>query len=131
VEPVLHLSFAVRDLDEARAFYVDGLGCKLGRVRDGWIDVWFYGMQVTLHELPSHVDDAPDDVRHFGVTLPHEELHALVRRLDGRGVTWMCELATDYPGTRREQTKCKVIDPSGNVIEFKSYKDPGAAFAND
>ena len=131
MDPILHLSFAVRDLDEARAFYVDDLGCPLGRVRDGWVDVWFYGMQVTLHEMPAHVDAVPDEVRHFGVTLPLDDLHALVARLDGRGVTWLRELATDSPGTPREQTKCKLTDPSGNVIELKAYADPVAAFAND
>ena len=46
--PILHLSLPVRDLEESRAFYVDALGCSLGRVRDDFIDVWFYGMQVSL-----------------------------------------------------------------------------------
>ena len=129
----MHLSFAVRDLGEARDFYVDGLGCRLGRVRDGWVDVWFYGMQVTLHEIPTPapVDDAPDEVRHFGVTLPLDDLRALVTRLDGRGVRWLRPLTTEHPGTAREQTKCKLTDPSGNVIELKSYADPVAAFADD
>ena len=59
MDPILHLSLPVRDLAESRAFYVDVLGCEPGRVRDGWIDVWFYGMQVTLHEEPDLVA-APD-----------------------------------------------------------------------
>jgi extradiol dioxygenase family protein len=100
-------------------------------VRDGWVDVWFYGMQVTLHELPAFVDDGPDEVRHFGVTLPLDDLRSLVTRLDSRGVTWLQPLATEYPGTAREQTKCKLTDPSGNVIELKSYADPVTAFADD
>ena len=29
-----HLAFGVRDLDEARAFYLDTLGCALGRETD-------------------------------------------------------------------------------------------------
>ncbi len=122
--PVLHLSLPVRDLEESRVFYVDLLGCSLGRVRDDFVDVWFYGMQVTLHDRPSEL--APPGVRHFGVTLPLDELRALVGRLDGR-VEWLAPLSTEYPGTPREQTKSKLADPSGNVIELKSYADPDAA----
>ena len=124
---ILHLSIPVRDLAESRAFYVDVLGCDMGRVRDEFIDVWFYGMQVTLHARPSEIS-APDaaGVRHFGVTLPLDELRALVARLDGR-VEWVDKLVTEHAGTAREQTKSKLADPSGNVIELKSYADPGTA----
>ena len=128
--PILHLSLPVRDLAEARAFYVDVLGCAPGRERDGWADVWFHGMQLTLQERPGQV--LPDDqrgVRHFGVTLPREELEALVSRLDATGVQWLDPLSTDHPGTPREQTKAKLLDPSGNAIELKSYADPSVALA--
>jgi len=135
MEPILHLSLAVRDLAESRAFYVDGLGCELGRVRDGWIDVWFYGMQVTLHEEPDIV--TPPDahgVRHFGVTLAADQLDAVLRRLEsqptGRRIEWLRPLATQYAGTPRAQTKAMIVDPSGNAIELKTYADPAAAFAD-
>jgi len=123
-QPILHLSIPVRDLDESRAFYVDVLGCSLGRVRDDFVDVWFFGMQVSLHPRPAEI--GPAGVRHFGVTLPLDDLHALVARLDGR-VEWIDECSTDHAGTPVEQTKSKLADPSGNVIELKSYADPGAA----
>jgi extradiol dioxygenase family protein len=129
--PILHVSLAVRDLAAAREFYVDGLGCEIGRVRDDWIDVWFHGMQVTLHEDPEQVV-APGDraVRHFGVTLGADELAAVLARLESRPVVWLRPLQTDYPGTPRAQTKAMVADPSGNAIELKSYADPDAAFSD-
>jgi hypothetical protein len=52
VEPILHVSIPVRDLAEARRFYLDVLDCGPGRERTGWCDVWFYGMQITLDERP-------------------------------------------------------------------------------
>ena len=135
MDPILHLSLAVRDIAESRAFYVDLLGCELGRVRDGWIDVWFYGMQVTLHEEPELV--APPDVRgvrHFGVTLAADQLDAILHRLEsepaGRAVEWLRPVATQYAGTPREQTKAMIVDPSGNAIELKTYADPAAAFSD-
>jgi extradiol dioxygenase family protein len=129
--PILHLSLPVRDLDEARAFYVDALGCRIGRVRDGFIDVWFYGMQLTLHERPDQLlGDDQRGVRHYGVTLPADRLTELLVSLAQRDVDWLSTVTTEHAGTPREQTKAKVLDPSGNAIELKAYKDPAAALAD-
>ena len=85
MEPILHLSIPVRDLAESRAFYVDLLGCDLGRVRDDFIDVWFFGMQVSLHAEPDQVRPVEDQgVQHFGVTLDAADLQRLLQRLDGQ-----------------------------------------------
>ncbi len=69
-------------------------------------------------------------VRHFGVTVPAEELTALLARLASRTVEWVRPVQTDYAGTPREQTKAMIADPSGNAIELKAYADPAAAFAD-
>jgi extradiol dioxygenase family protein len=81
---VLHLSLPIDDLDAARQFYLEWLGCPAGRVRPGWMDVWFYGMQLALHQHPDQthaLDEA--GVRHFGVTLAIDELERLVADLEG------------------------------------------------
>jgi uncharacterized protein len=129
VPPILHLALPVRDLASSKAFYVDVLGCGLGRERDRFIDVWFYGMQLTLHERPGQLLSAEArGVRHFGVSLDPDELCALLERLARHPIDWLDEVSTDYAGTPREQTKAKLLDPSGNVIELKTYVDPVAAF---
>jgi hypothetical protein len=114
------------------AFYVEGLGCEVGRRRDDFTDVWFCGMQITLHAQPDQVL-APElrGVRHFGATLPRDQLDALLDRLDTCGVTWLSRVSTDHPGTDKEQTKAKVLDPDGNAIELKSYRNPERALAPD
>lgn len=128
--PVLHLSLPVRDLAETRAFYVDVLGCEIGREGPTSIDVWFYGLQLTLQEHPDQVlPDEQRGVRHFGVTLSADELTELLDQLAAHPVQWLSPVSTDYPGTPREQTKAKVLDPSGNAIELKTYADPSAVFA--
>lgn len=130
MEPILHLSLPVRDLAESIDFYVDALGCRLGRARDRFADVWFYGMQLTLHERPEQVLPVETlGVRHFGVTLAADDLNELIRRLEARPVTWSSKVTTEYAGTPKEQTKAKLLDPSGNTIEIKTYVDPEAAFA--
>ena len=131
MDPVLHLSIAVADLDEARGFYVDILGCGPGRVDEDWMDVWFWGLQLTLQQRPDQVipPERPG-VRHFGVTLDTGEFATLIARLEARSdVTWAVPVSTDHIGSPRQQTKGKLADPSGNIIEFKTYLDSEAAFA--
>jgi extradiol dioxygenase family protein len=122
--PILHLSLPVKDLAGARAFYVDALGCRLGRHAEGGADVWFYGLQLTLQYRPDQV--LPDDqrgVRHFGVTLSPDVLADLLAKLEQHPIIWLERVHTDYAGTPKEQTKAKFLDPSGNAIEIKSYAD--------
>jgi extradiol dioxygenase family protein len=128
VQPILHLSIPVRDLAEARAFYVDTLGCRAARARDGFCDVWFYGMQVTLQDRPDEARSLrPGGSRHFGVTLERDEFDAVVARLGARGVEWVHPVSTDHAGSALEQTKAKIADPSGNVVEIKTYHDVASA----
>ena len=128
MEPILHLSLPVHDLTDARAFYVDALGCTPGRLRERWADVWFYGMQVTLHERPEQLLTAEDTgVRHFGVAVSADQLDVLFDRLRAHHVEWLSEPSTDYTRTPQEQRKAKILDPSGDVIEIKAYVDPPAA----
>ena len=42
---VFHLAYTVTDLDSARSFYGELLGCQEGRSTDTWIDFNFFGNQ--------------------------------------------------------------------------------------
>jgi uncharacterized protein len=128
VQPILHLSIPVRDVDEAREFYVHALGCTPARARAGFTDVWFYGMQLTLQDRPQEaVPPIGRGARHFGVTLGRPDFDAMIARLDSLGVDWLVPVSTDDAGLPTEQTKAKITDPSGNVIELKTYRDVDAA----
>jgi extradiol dioxygenase family protein len=124
-DPILHLSLPVRDLDEARNFYIKALGCRPGRTRDDWCDVWFFGLQLTLQERPEEVR-SPDQqgVLHFGVVVPDEsQFRDVVRLATTFGATWIRtpELHTDPQFSGK--LSGKLTDPSGNVIEIKWYRD--------
>jgi uncharacterized protein len=131
--PVLHLSIPVRDLDEARHFYVAVLGCESARAREDFCDVWFHGMQVTLHDRPDEIASSGSDgpvagsCRHFGVALGRDEFDAAVARVEESVVAWIVPPGTDDVGLPTEQTKAKLADPSGNVIELKTYPDIASA----
>lgn len=128
MEPILHLSLPVADLDAARAFYVDTLGCSPGQRGADGMDIWFYGLQLTLQHRPDEVvRDDQQGVRHFGVTFDRAALDALLTRLQALPVRWVSTVSTDTVGALRGKTSAKLADPSGNVIEFKAYDDPSLA----
>jgi hypothetical protein len=127
-DAVLHLSIPVDDLDAARRFYVDAFGCSVGRVREDWIDVWFFGMQLTLQHRPGEVRSPGEQgVRHFGVVLTDSERYSsLVHRLRIAGVSWLSEPEEHVEVALSGKVGGKLADPSGNVIEVKYYADADA-----
>jgi extradiol dioxygenase family protein len=50
--PRFHLAFPVHDLEAARRFYGDVLGCPTGRESDHWIDFDLLGHQIVAHLAP-------------------------------------------------------------------------------
>ena len=127
-DAVLHLSIPVSDLDAARRFYVDAFGCSVGRVREDWIDVWFFGMQLTLQHRPDEARSPGEQgVRHFGVVLTDPESYSsLVDRLRAAGVVWLSAPAEHAEVALSGKVGGKLADPSGNVIEVKYYADADA-----
>lgn len=132
-----HLAFPVTDLERTRAFYAGLLGCKTGRECEHWIDFDFHGHQITAHlidapEPPAsanQVDGRQVPVRHFGVVLPWEDWHALADRLRAAGTEFLIEPHVRFKGQTGEQATLFILDPSGNALEFKSFRDPGQLFA--
>ena len=130
----LHLSLPVGDLDESVAFYVDVLACTPGRLRpeQGFADVWFFGLQLTLQHQPDQVLTAEQQgARHFGVALPPEELATVLTRVGAHDVEWVERPTTDTDGRLNHKTSAKFLDPSGNVIELKTYPRGRADIAPD
>jgi len=130
---VLHLSIPVADLAEARAFYETALGCEVGRVREGWIDVWFFGMQLTLQERPDEVlAPSAQGVRHFGVALDDRDAFAgVIERLRRHRISWLTEPTAHTAAELSGKVGAKIADPSGNVIELKFYEDASALRGDD
>lgn len=130
--PIFHLAFPVLSLNESLNFYIDLFGARVGRVRDTWIDISLFGGQITLHERPDQVLPAHEQgVRHFGAVVSWDEWEALAARLTSRGVPFKAEPKITGLGTSTEQAKFLVVDPSGNVVEVKAYRDPNAALEID
>lgn len=137
VLPPFHLAFPVRDIAEARAFYGDLLGCPEGRSAPEWVDFNFYGHQIVAHLSPeecghkatSAVDDHQVPVRHFGAVLPMDQWEALAKKLTDAGTEFVIEPYVRFKGEVGEQATMFFLDPSGNALEFKSFKNLDSLFA--
>jgi len=136
-QPPFHLALPVHDLEAARSFYVEHLGCGVGRTDARWIDFDFWGHQVTVHLVDAEEDGPPTNpvdgdavpARHFGVVLPWSDWEALARRLEAAGVPFRLPPKVRFAGQVGEQGTFFVTDPSGNALEFKSFRDPARLFA--
>jgi extradiol dioxygenase family protein len=134
-----HLAVPVHELDAARQFYGKVLGFPEGRSSDHWIDFNFYGHQFVAHLQEDHpgpkdlhhnaVDGHDVPVPHFGVVLEWEAWEALAERLKSQDIHFVIEPYIRFKGLPGEQATMFFLDPSGNALEFKAFKDMGQLFA--
>ena len=136
-----HIAFPVRDIAEARRFYGEMLGCPEGRSAPEWVDFDLYGHQIVAHfktgmggagEDKAHhnpVDGHEVPVPHFGVVLDMDQFEALAARLKAAGVKFVIEPYVRFKGEVGEQATMFFLDPSGNALEFKAFRDRSLLFA--
>ena len=135
VQP-FHLAMPIRDLEETRTFYTQILGCSVGREDKKWIDLNFFGHQVSFHLKPEAltaqatnvVDGKNVPVSHFGIILKWDEWHVLSDKLKAHNIDFIIEPYIRFAGKTGEQATMFFLDPSGNALEFKSFKDPSQVF---
>jgi hypothetical protein len=125
---VFHLAIPVHDLDAAQDFSVTMLGCKLARRYPDRITLDFFGDQLVCHLTQTAAPvQKPASLypRHFGVTFREaadfEVLHAcaVIRK-----IPFFQDVSTRFEGLAEEPRTFVLLDPSGNLLEFKHYRDP-------
>jgi uncharacterized protein len=131
-----HFAFFVRDLPSTRRFYGEILGCREGRSTDTWVDFDFFGNQISAHtsgavvptQNTGQVDGVKVPMPHFGAILPWEQFSAIAARVRDSGMPVILEPQIRYPGQPGEQATMFLLDPSGNALEFKSFRHPEHVF---
>ncbi|KAI8607044.1 Glyoxalase/Bleomycin resistance protein/Dihydroxybiphenyl dioxygenase [Chytriomyces sp. MP71] len=146
-----HLAFPVRDLEKARAFYGKTLGCRQGRELKGcWIDFDLFGHQIVCkyflfvsgHQMQdlsaanvvsrNQVDSHKVPVPHFGIVLEWALFHRWAAHLEKQnGFSFEIAPTVRFKGLPGEQSTMFFLDPSGNALEFKTFKDPSKLFATE
>jgi extradiol dioxygenase family protein len=120
---LFHVAFPIHDIDAAKRFYVDGLGCTLGRESSHAVTFGLGDHQLVAHvvkETPSEQKGIYP--RHFGlVFLSKKPWQALADRAKAKGLTFYQQPRVRFPGTRIEHHTFFLEDPSSNLLEFKHY----------
>ena len=132
-----HLAVPVSNLEDCRTFYRDIIGCEEGRSSEQWVDFNFFGHQFVIHLKPGPVeglhtnlvDGKAIPVPHFGVVLPWDEFESFSNRLKSKNISFIIEPYIRFKGQIGEPATMFFNDPSGNALEFKSFKNYAALFA--
>jgi len=127
---LFHLAFPVTDLEATKTFYVDGLGCTLGRESSSAITLELRGHQLVGHLTKEPLQDQQGIYpRHFGLVFTSEEdWQALVDRAKAKGLRFFQQPRRRFPGTRLEHATFFLEDPARNLLEFKHYRYDSAIF---
>ncbi len=133
------MAVPVYDLEKCRQFYGEILGCKEGRSSTNWVDFDFFGHQFVIHKIvkpqsqeliqSNPVDGKNVPVPHFGVVLEWESWTQLATRLNSHKINFIIEPYIRFQGEPGEQATLFFLDPDGNALEFKAFKDINQLFA--
>lgn len=128
--PIFHLAFPAQDLERTKAYYVEGLGCELGRENRSSAILNLQGHQLVAHltqaDLPPQVGIYP---RHFGLVFDTEaEWQALLARAQQHQLAFYQQPQRRFQGSVLEHLSFFLVDPSQNLLEFKYYCHPEAVF---
>ena len=132
-----HVAIPVHNLEECRTFYREVLGCEEGRSSDHWVDFNLFGHQVVIHYKPKSgevlhtnpVDGKNVPVPHYGVVLPWDTFQSFSRELEGKGIDFVIEPYIRFKGEVGEQATMFFLDPAGNALEFKAFRNMDQLFA--
>jgi len=135
--PGFHLAIPVDDLAKAREFYGQVLGLPEGRSSAAWVDWNLHGHQLVTHVVPgaravagrNPVDGHEVPVPHFGLILSVEEFQVLAGRLRDAETEFVIEPYQRFVGEPGEQWTMFLLDPAGNALEFKAFRDESQIFA--
>ena len=132
-----HLAIPVWNLEACRKFYKEVLGCTEGRSSSHWVDMNLFGHQLVLHYKPklnekihaNEVDGKQVPIPHFGVILEWDMFQEFTRDLKNKDIDFIIEPYTRFEGEIGEQATMFFLDPAGNALEFKSFRDFNQIFA--
>ena len=125
-----HLAFPIQDIEQAKVFYRDGLGCQVGRESPVSIILNLGGNQIVAHKTS---EDLPEQrgiyPRHFGLIFDAEaDWEAMLERAQRHHLKFYQEPKVRFPGLPLEHRTFFLQDPFNNLLEFKFYRHAEAVF---
>jgi extradiol dioxygenase family protein len=129
-DALFHLAFPTHDVTAAKHFYVDGLGCTLGRESSHAVTFGLAGYllvaDLAIEPLPKQQGIYP---RHFGLVFSSKDSwQQFLERAQEKKLPFYQQPRVRFPGTRIEHHTFFLEDPSHNLLEFKHYTHESAIF---
>ena len=132
-----HLAIPVSNLAIAQDFYENVLECTPGRFSKQWADYSLFGHQLVLHEDKKYkgqkhfneVDGKSVPIPHFGVVLKWDDFNSFSSKLIKKNIEFQIAPYLRFKDQPGEQMTMFFYDPSGNALEFKSFKNIEQIFA--
>jgi hypothetical protein len=120
---IFHLAFPISDIAQTEQFYVEGLGCKIGRKTANAIILEFYGHQIVGHITPEKIEVQKGVYpRHFGLVFKYEnDFETLIKRAEEKQLKFYQTPKRRFNGTPVEHRTFFLEDPFANLLEFKFY----------
>jgi hypothetical protein len=130
--PLFHLAFPVSDIPTTKQYYVEGLGCGLGRENDKSVILNLYGHQLVAHVTDEAISEQKGIYpRHFGLVFTEKaDWEALLSRSKQKQLTFYQPPKQRFIGTSLEHDTFFLVDPFGNLMEYKYYAHPDAIFGD-
>ena len=133
-----HLAIAAGNLDVAIDFYCGLLGCQKGNSECGWVDINFWGNELTLHSSNCkqtserhNVDMGDVSVPHFGVHFEANDFKAIKERIIQNNIKFIDKPYIRFKGEVLEQETMFIEDTNGNVLELKTMVNPDALWTTN
>lgn len=126
----------VDDLDAAKRFYGDCLGCALLDSAEGAQKFQFFGHELEARLAPAEAELNPEEAapvsnalwggdRFVGLELGWDDWSALTDRLRAEGIGFRVEPAIRHLGLPDEHGAFMLEDPFGNLFEFRAKRPAG------
>jgi len=124
---IAHVAVPCRDLQEAARWYSEVLGAQPVRILHDRVTFSFGGtLQLVCHLERRAVTMPPRAYpRHFGLTFLYmDDFARMVAHVEELGVKLLTPAGIRFENSLHEHRTFMVVDPSGNVVEFKCYLNP-------
>jgi len=128
---IAHVAVPCRDLEEAALWYSEVLGAQPVRTLKDRVTFSFGGvLQLVCHlERRAVVQNPRAYPRHFGLTfLLGEDFSRMTAHIKKLGLKFLVRPTARFKDSMHEHQTCMLVDPSGNVVEFKCYVRPECSY---
>lgn len=128
---IAHVAVPCRDLAQTARWYAEVLGAQPVRILRDRVTFSFGGvLQLVCHLERRAITPNPRAYpRHHGLTfLRMEDFSRMRDHVEKLGVKFLVRPALRFANTPHEHQTFMVVDPSGNVVEFKCYTRPERSY---